>query len=169
MCVPMVAHFCKSGVIRPLLSDVFYTLQNLQRTLAHLFFFFLPFLYLYSFPRGFIYADKNILVFPVLFEGSQCDPPGWGVCARLCCWGGFVCVVTVRMCWAGPGLVGLATPGWDKDTEGSESPHEAEWRGVSPCRHQLIPSSSAVHRAETVPAWAGGQWLSVGFHVSFCA
>lgn len=36
----MVAHFCKSGVIRPgtFLSDICYTLQKLQRTLTHLFF-----------------------------------------------------------------------------------------------------------------------------------
>lgn len=36
----MVAHFSKSGVIRPgtFLSDICYTLQKLQRTLTHLFF-----------------------------------------------------------------------------------------------------------------------------------
>lgn len=133
---------------------------------------FSPFLYLYSFPRGFMHADQNILVFPALFEGSQSDPTVWGVCwdslfpvaqADFAVQMYFICMVTVRMCWSESGLVcGWLSHGVTKILRGAKSPqvsaHEAEsggdW-GAVPYGHQFIPLSPGLHRTEKIPTWAG--------------
>lgn len=168
----MVAHFCKSGVIRPgtFLSDICYTLQKLQRTLTHLFF---PLSSIYTpFPEDSCMQIKISLFFPALFEGSQSDPTVWGVCwdslfpvaqADFAAQMYFICMVTVRMCWSESGLVcGWLSHGVTKILRGAKSPqvsaHEAEsggdW-GAVPYGHQFIPLSPGLHRTEKIPTWAG--------------
>lgn len=174
-----------------MLSDVFYTLQKLQRTLAHLLF---PLSSIYTpFLRGFMHAHQNILVFPALFEGSQSDPTVWGErgpggvwcwgspfpvgAGRLCCSDGFICGSSQDVLgWIRAGVC-LAVPGVTKTLAGAKSPHVSaheagsggDW-GAAPYRHQFTPSSSGVHRAEKNPTRAGcqPQWLSMGLHFNFC-
>lgn len=181
----MVAHFCKSGVIRPGTCSLWCILYftKVAKGISSLIVFF-PFLYLYSFPRGFMHEDENILVFPALFEGSQGDPPGWGVwcgaapvlwCrqAVLLAW---ICLQGHRMGWAEPGLVCarvgqscwgvLNLPRSQHMKQGVEGTGEQPPVATSSNPHLLV--CTELRSQPELAASASWQWLSMGFQVKFC-
>lgn len=162
----MVVLFCKSGVIRPgtcALWCILYFTKVAKDISSPICF---PFLYLYSFPRGFMHADQNILVFPELFEGSQRDPTVWGErepLSRGCRQSvplGWICLHGHSqdvLGWVRDGVC-LAISWWDKDTEwcwisSSPSRRSRDWRklGSSPLQapvHTLISVCTEMGRSQ---------------------